>query len=682
VTAPGRRHLLVLAPQCRAGPDLVGLDEAARALADVLSDAALGGCSPGLPDGRALLTGDVTAVAVEAAIRAAIGYAAEQRATLLLSLVGHGFTAGPGSLYLMAADSAEDVRDTAVDVPRLLVEAADRQGIRGVVAIVDTCHAGGAVPPAAQLSTGVRAGQTQLALIMAASASQEAYELRLTRKLVEILRTGLPGRAALLTAGLVADALRTAIPGQDVAAFAYDADPTAPALWLAYNRAGADDAAVVSVGPLGTAELQTALRILQPDRLSPPRWHESSLTALRDELDGLPDSPARTRVAQIVDSLAVALRTRQFLRMHLGSMLTTARLRQAVAELRTAPGVRLTATATADAPPRTDADFVEHVALGYAGVDDSCRGLVVRFVHILLAGAGLDLADPAVHAWAASIDATVAANDAAEAMRARHRERVLRLVVSLHASVSGDWPEVLDVWLMHDGRLHGRIQVPCQPDRAGVEAGLVDAIDWAEDEAQELGLQLRRVEIAVPTGLLPVWRPEEVEYGTRLGVNYDVVIHWSQRLNPPASLRWINSHAEKRLAEMTSHSDGAPVDWLGEDDTRELDALRASLRDGRYTRAIAIAHSLGDRGHLFDLLLAYAPILLWPDTGNRVSADRSCLDLYWDGLPAGLTAAYRRRWRGDPTEVVALLRAVWDDQEWLEFCRNFRRHTTRPGGTP
>lgn len=56
--APPRRHVLVVAPQCRSMEKLDRLEEAATDLYDMLADDDLGACRPGLPDDRpSLVTG-------------------------------------------------------------------------------------------------------------------------------------------------------------------------------------------------------------------------------------------------------------------------------------------------------------------------------------------------------------------------------------------------------------------------------------------------------------------------------------------------------------------------------------------------------------------------------------------------------------------------------------------------
>ncbi|MBQ0994926.1 hypothetical protein KBX08_33285, partial [Micromonospora sp. H61] len=69
----------------------------------------------------------------------------------------------------------------------------------------------------------------------------------------------------------------------------------------------------------------------------------------------------------------------------------------------------------------------------------------------------------------------------------------------------------------------------------------------------------------------------------------------------------------------------------------------------------------------------YAPIVLWPQTLPELTPDRrACLALAWEDLPDAFPELYRRLRRGDPTDDTAHLRAIWDDNRWLRFCRRFQ----------
>lgn len=189
-----RRHLLLVASQCESMPHLEHLKEAADTLHQVLTDRSLGQCQSGLPDGRSLLCGELDADSVRQEIRSAIEHASRHAATLVLCLLGHGFVPGEGdpTLYLMTWHSVSGIRRAAVNVAELLLEAADHPGVNGVLAVVDTCHAAAAVSALPGLLNGTRAGRAPFAVLAAATAPQEAFDLCFSRSLAQVLREGTP----------------------------------------------------------------------------------------------------------------------------------------------------------------------------------------------------------------------------------------------------------------------------------------------------------------------------------------------------------------------------------------------------------------------------------------------------------------------------------------------------------
>jgi hypothetical protein len=147
-----RRHVLVVASQCRNMKHLDRLREAATNLHNAFLDQDVGACEPGLPGSESLLYGELPIREIEDNVRAAIDYAAKMGATLVLALLGHGFNPGTDpTLYFMGRDSKLEVRNKAVNVVELLINAADRSGIKDVIGIIDTCSAAGALPRAAEL---------------------------------------------------------------------------------------------------------------------------------------------------------------------------------------------------------------------------------------------------------------------------------------------------------------------------------------------------------------------------------------------------------------------------------------------------------------------------------------------------------------------------------------------------
>ncbi|MER5995700.1 hypothetical protein [Streptomyces viridosporus] len=673
------RHLLVIAPQCWQMERLDLLEPAAAGLYEVLTDPALGGCDPGLPDGRAaLLAGDgITSADVRAAVSDAVRHAARRRAVLVLALLGHGFVPGrSSSLYLMTEESVEDVRNGAVGVGELLTDAADDPGVPGVLALVDTCHAGGAVPPVHELVGGTRNGRTRLAVLMASAVTQPAIGLSFTRGLTDLISRGLPDADGVLGVADATRALQGTLPGQAVAGFDYDADGVARApVWIARNALDRGRPGGLC-GRLALDELAAAFRAVDPQLPVPDTADPGGLVAARKDLLALPASAARGRALAVLDALGVATRTVAFLRGWLGTDLTTARMRHALHTLLAAEGWLPSGERL-----RTDVDIVDELVFNHPSADDDWRPGLTRFVALLGRVCGRPPNTPELHSWGARCGATAELN-AALAYAARRAGGRLVLVVSLHAALADDWPEELDVWLLRDGTLLHHERFPCPgADRNGAELAVEEAAAWAEDHAAALELPLERVDIALPAGLLLDWRPEEAGVAALLGIRYEVRLHWSRRLTPDAVLRSIERVVNERwdvLSDPLGEDRRAPVDWLGRDDVAEAQVLRAKLRTGRYRRGLGLLHHPGPDAPLLDLLLAYTPVLLWPhdpagaDPGCAEDGHR-CLDRKWWAMPAVLAYAYRDRWADrEADDDLADLRAVWDDPDWLRFCGAFR----------
>ncbi|MEV6676435.1 hypothetical protein AB0N09_06125 [Streptomyces erythrochromogenes] len=660
------------------GP-LERLEEAASGLYEVLTDPWLGACEPGLPHGRsALVSGDgLTSKAVRDLVEEAVGYAAEHHATLVLALLGHGFAPGRTStLHLMCADSTEDLRHGAVNVGDLLSVAVDHPGVDGVLGLVDTCHAGGAPPPAEDLAGGARGGRSRLGLLMASSLGQPAVDLAFSRQLARILRAGRPGAGGTLGVSDVRMALRTEVNGQNITGFDYDGDGAArEPLWVARNARAREGLLGGLGGPLATEELTEALAALDPPEPAPHSGLDlRTALSLRGELQDRPPGPARERALHAVDGLIVAVRTVEFVRDWIGGDLTTARIRQALHTMLAAEG-RL----PAGGPDLTDIAVIDELTFNHPATDRDGRRTLARFVTLLGQVCGKDLRDPALGSWGQRIEAPVEVNDAVEQTVRRSDGGRLGLVVSLHASLTGDWPEVLDGWLLLDGAMIHHEQFPNEAaDRRGAESAVEDAVLWAEEHAAALDLPLKRLDLAVPSALLLAWRPEEAGVAMLLGVRYEVRLHWSSRLTPDAVLRSIEPVVAERWESISRHRAGTPVDWLAHEDLADPHVLRGHLRNGRYARGIGLTRHPGADARLMEMLLAYTPVLLWPHAAHEFPRERhGCLDRSWWAMPGALALAYRDRWRGvaGAGADLADLRAVWDDEDWLRFCRFFRAAT-------
>ncbi|MFF5965293.1 hypothetical protein ACFY64_16450 [Streptomyces collinus] len=672
------RHLLVVAPQCPDLEPLDGLEEVALSLHAVLTDPATGGC-----DESSLLSGaDVTQAQVEKAVREAAEQAGEAGATLLLAFLGHGTTPGDiPRLSFMAGDSRIDAPTTVVDLGSLLADALDTPGVEGVVALVDTCRAGGAVPDLTALGAGVRRGATMLSLLTAVGVSEDAYGLAFARGVVQVLREGVAGAGEFLSAGDVRDAVN-AVAGTGAQLVVQEGDLVGVRPWIARNARHATQGGAL-LGPLGEEELHWALEPLGAAVSTALPGTAAELKRLRETLTelrraGTADAYEVTTALGIIDGLSVALRTTALLLHWPGTPLTSVRLRRAFSA---AAGGAVRAPLTEG----TDLlrDCVEALRLRVPRAGGSRTAPLAVFVAALATEDHLVASAAELAAWSTDVGAVVELNDAFADMAERSAECRLRLVVSLHAAVADDWPEVLLAWLLDGDTSLVHEEFPCAPTQPGVEQALGLVLIWAARQARRAGLRLRNVDIAAPSALLACWRPEEARVGPRLGVQYNVVLRWSDRLCPPAHIAWINDYARDRLEAM-QRGDCVPLDWLEPEDTGHLDDLTARLESGVYEQALALAHRPDRLGDLLSPLLAYAPIVLWPDGPGRLpAASRDSVERLWDQLPTEFSAAYRSAWREAAGGVnpangpvdLARVRSAWLDKQWLDFCDWFDTRT-------
>ncbi|MFF8382669.1 vWA-MoxR associated conflict system protein [Streptomyces kanasensis] len=679
----GPRHALVIGAQCPDLGLLDGLEAAAEALHDTLTAPWVGACEKDPPVAATLLCGEAVARAdVEAAVRAAALAAGEAGAVLVVALLGHGMASGTG-LCFMASDSRAEAPVTAVDVGSLLAQVLETQGLAGVIAIVDTCHAGNAVPDLKSVANGIRQGDTRLSLLMGSGAAEEAYGLRFSRTLVKVLQDGIPAAGETLPPHAVVEAVREdgGTAGQAILRAEFDGALFAPAgLWLARNARHGTHPAGGLLGPVGAEELVRAVEAVDEPLPVGQLTTVQDLEALRRGLAAASSSPARAWALDVVDGLAAAVRTVGLLDAWPGAPLTSGLLRRTLAAACPGP---------VEAPPESSGrellrDAVEYLLLRAPTAGQRRTRPLADFVALLAHETRVDPSTPAVRGWAAALGVGIDLNDAFERLADRTRAMRLRLVVSLHAAVGDEWPESLAVWLLDGGTVHGREEFACAPDRAGVERQVGAALRWASRLAAGMDTPLRRVEVAAPAPLLVQWRPEETDFGMRLGAEYDVVLRWSDRIQPPEDRWWINERARRTLDALESSSDGRRVDWLGESDTRQPQELQARLRSEPRTRAVALEHRPRHLEALLDLLLQSSPIVLWPDDeAHRVPVEaRRYLDASWHLLPGEFCRAYRDRWScQDRTPAagrghLAPLRTVWDDPEWLEFCRWFEQSAT------
>ncbi|AGL16105.1 hypothetical protein [Actinoplanes sp. N902-109] len=656
----GRRHALIVATQCRNQGVLSRLGSAAQALRDVLTDASIGACEPGLRDGRVVFDDETsTADQITALVRDAIRYAADRRATLVLAFLGHGTVPGDEpTLYYMAPNSLPQDRTLGVNVPVLLTEAADAAGIGGLIALLDTCHAAGAVGNA--VLTGVRSGEVRYEMLMASGATEEAYDLAFSHMLAEVLRRGLTGQPAQLRPESLLAELRRQSTSPLPVHHRHDGDGSAEEpLWLAHNlRAGP----VASPAPplLREALVRAGLSARLPLRLD-----VAELRDIEKQVTGTGQAAEQARA--VIANLLTAHETAAFLNRTMPDVLNTGAFERALHLARIVDDEEI--------PTSDEYALLHHIATRHPMTDSDGRPQVARFVAALVAGRH-EADTAAAETWATSTGARTAFNNAVIEFRERSASQRLRLAISLHQTdVGAVWPRAVTAWLYDEtGTVTDKNETECAGTQAGVEEALTDLVDWGAEVAKRADVRLEHIDVALPTFLLTdEWQPEAVEYHARLDEHFHVTVRWSDRLRPSGPMRRSIDQATKRLAEVEHSTAIPPVDWLENRDLQDPARLRKRFVDGQFNRAVGLGRRPRGSADILAVVLNFAPIVLWPHTLRELAPDRrTCLAQVWDKLPDAFPELYRRLRRGDSTDDTAHLRAVWDDDRWLQFCRQFQ----------
>ncbi len=678
MTDEQRRHVLVVGAQCTAMGTLSRLEEAARDLHAVLTDPVLGACTPRTGDHASfLVSATLSPEDVRKAVHEAVRRARADNAVLVVALLGHGFTPPQqADLYYMVAGSTTGSTMSAVNVGQLLTEAVDEPGVEGVIALIDTCHAAGAMPDAGRIAGGVRAGRTRLSVVTAAAADQAARGMRLTFALVEVLREGIAGAGATVYADArLTEKLRSRTVGQAVGRFEYDNDPfVAEGLWLARNVRSAPGTGGGVVGPVGRQDLEEAVSMWRADMRLPAPLTRGDLDGLhtfarQGQVDDAADPRWRTRVSQVVATLLQCAETVALLNKVLADVLTSDLLREA--------------RQLAGLPPEAEGaellrDLLEYAALRAAGADEPLWKSPARFVASLAQLSGADAVVARLREWARDLGAVTEFNDALAEFTQKRQQDELRLVVSLAGALT-DWPEEVDAWLIGTGeRLPVHQRFRCESaDRFGTGRVIGTALTWARGRLPSPE-QLINVDVAAPTHLLARWQPEEAKVGHRLlGVNHDVVVRWSGRMDPAEESAEMNDAARKALRGMAACAT-VPVEWIGASVLDDRQGFEQGLMTGRYDTAVGLDHHPDTLQGVLEQLLPYAPIILWPRPDTRAADGRlrTLVKQNWHSLPYGLAAAYRQRWSREHEGCGTCLgdvRAVWHDEAWLEFCRPFEQ---------
>ncbi|MFJ3880177.1 hypothetical protein ACIPW5_22315 [Streptomyces sp. NPDC090077] len=413
--------------------------------------------------------------------------------------------------------------------------------------------------------------------------------------------------------------------------------------------------------------------------LDRPHRTPGDLARLIDAVGTAPATPETLRLREVAGVIALALDAHAFTRAWMPRAAQPAALRRALLDCVADPrGLR----------PHGLAEHLDTAALHRPVGDPDGRATLLRFVVRLAATAGMDIGDAAFADWCRR-----AGHDLATAELLHRRFRNLaddarrRLVVHLRATTpADDRPGSADAWLLDDrGRpTHTRPTAPCPPGTGDLADVLADVLEWADGV---LGAALlHRVDIALPARTLLQWRPEEADVGIRLGAHHQVVLHWGARIHPPRHLRRLSRQAPYRLRHLEDRGDAVygSVDWVDPETAENRQDFEERLVRNDYPGALGLRFAPADTDpdHLFEVLLARFPILLWPDRAvtGWPAVEEEVRDR-WVTLPGGFTDAYRTAWHCAEEAVppLARLRAVWDDGHWLAFCRTTSTHTARIG---
>ncbi|MGW2841100.1 vWA-MoxR associated conflict system protein [Streptomyces sp. NPDC001493] len=660
-------------------PFLEKLEPAARDLHAVLTDPDLGGAEPA--DGSLLLD-PPSAEVVRRAVHAAAARARQDGGVLIVALLGHGFVS-PG-LRFMVRESTQTSSGSAVDVPGLLGEAANDAD--GVIALIDTCHAGAAPPSPDVLAGGVRDGRVRLAVVMAAAAGQDAYGMNLSLALTDVLRRGLDDRGPYLLVDddlmsrVRAEVLRRDV-GQTIGRSVFDQHDFAESpLWLSRNRS-ASYGAGSGIGPVAAQLLNEATEGWAG---RPIRWSHASLTALVSSA-GADRTPAQKAwVEEIEAGLRECGKAVGILKKHLPDAMRTNVLRTAArragfpADLVSEPSLR---------------DLVEHAVLEGSPYAQSAHrhSSLGRLIAALVVEA--DVVPPVeLTEWIAGHSDVVSYKDAHKEFQQADQSARTRLVLGIpslpgrHRS-SGEggpeWPRRLHAWLLQGGETLGsnEFEAPSRGE-AGLTTVIKTAIRWSRSRLPA-GERLQHIDIAACGRALAQWHPEEARTGLqKLGIAHRVTLRWNSSIVRDEWAEWdafeLNNLAEEVLDAIEAGR--TELSWLSLADMADLDDLADRLAS-EPGRPWALEQRPDGCDATLTALAAYTPILIWPgSTAVAPGRFRATVDGMWNKIQSEqdwhTSRASEPADRGP--EGLRQVRRVWHDRQWLAFCRLFETPLSSP----
>ncbi|MDW6057906.1 hypothetical protein SAZ11_07355 [Streptomyces sp. FXJ1.4098] len=458
VTNPPR-HVLVVGAQCEGGARLEGLEDAACGLHAVLVDPKLGGCVDRGGDSLLIGTG-LGKSQVEAAVEKAAQLARRDGGTLILALLGHGEGAQGAALHFVTSGRRNDSPLVNVNVSSLLGDTLNHHGLNGLVAIVDTCLSGGAVPPTADVVAGRQQGNVRFSLLFAATAHESAFDMRLSRELTRLIEEGLPGAGDFLKPDAdLMNRLDDRILGQQPGLSTFDGGSRGgDDLWLARNHAASFNGLL---GPIAKMALRAAVRRVD-DNLLLSTEDEVAAWLKDNEKSAIGGSwTAVQRLREVQAELEVGRKTLNVVSNVFGPVLTEESLRL-VGVLASLP-----LDFVRHEPPRTLRDIVEHAAhhgSTHAGEHRALAHLVAAVAHVT---GHRDQLPAEVVAWAQDLELTAVVNSRLRELNHQpHGDQAPRLVLVL-ADDGGESVVRVDAWLLFGRAVVDSRRFPAVPEIRG-----------------------------------------------------------------------------------------------------------------------------------------------------------------------------------------------------------------------
>lgn len=675
------RHVLVVGAQCEGGARLEGLEETARALHAVLVNPKLGACV-NRGEHSLLIGTHLGSTQVHEAVERAAQDARRDGALLVLALLGHGEGAEGAPLYFVTSGRENAPPLSNVNVPSLLGDVLNHPGLAGLIAIVDTCLAGGAVPATPVITAGPQGGNVRFSLLFGATAKELAYDMRLSRELTRMIEEGLPGAGEFLKVDDdLMDKLHEQIDGQQPGRYIFDGAPYfGDSLWLARNRAASLNR---DLGSIASKAVRDAVRRVDSNLQLSTEGELAAWLKENQQTASAGSWAAVHRLREVLAELEASRKTLNVANKVFGPNLTEDDLRL-VGMLAGLPLHFLR-----HEPPPNLRDLVEYAAHRGGAAEGPHRALA----HLVAAmtqvtGHGDQLPEDVV-VWAQDLELTPTVNSHLRELNHQpHGEWAPRLVLVL-ADDGGESVVRVDVWLLFGRAVLGNQRFPCGPGDKGLNTALAEAVAWSAPWANIAGKRLKHIDVAAPTLVLLDCPPEEqVIRNGKLGVNYTVTTRWSGLLTPPhgATVDDMLQVGEQLLVSLDDSNCSGP-EWLHIEQLGTVEQLQKHLSNHGFGRHVWAVASLPETDWDFvaQELLEHTPALVWPrqkDVSDK-QVIKASVGEHWQALPQHVAHAYRQHLSGigprhdDDLGPLATVRVAWHDKDWQAFCRRRARAVLR-----